>query len=62
MTLNEVGLAAAAYHGGMESDQRREVETRFQREDGLIVVATIALVSFALSVWLVQRAPAPMSG
>ena len=40
--LNEVGLAAAAYHGGMESDQRREVETRFQREDGLIVVATVA--------------------
>jgi ATP-dependent DNA helicase RecQ len=26
----------------MEADERRRVETRFQREDGLIVVATIA--------------------
>ncbi len=40
--LNEAGLAAVAYHGGMEPDQRREVEMRFQREDGLIVVATVA--------------------
>lgn len=40
--LNEAGLAATAYHGGMEADQRREVEARFQREDGLIVVATVA--------------------
>jgi ATP-dependent DNA helicase RecQ len=33
---------ALAYHGGMEADDRRRVETRFQREDGLIVVATVA--------------------
>jgi ATP-dependent DNA helicase RecQ len=33
---------AVAYHGGMEADERRRVEVRFQREDGLIVVATIA--------------------
>ncbi|QFQ87832.1 DNA helicase RecQ [Paracoccus kondratievae] len=40
--LNQSGLAATAYHGGMEADARREVEARFQREDGLIVVATVA--------------------
>ncbi|MEY4697544.1 MAG: helicase RecQ [Pseudomonadota bacterium] len=34
--------AACFYHGGMDPDDRRQVETRFQREDGLIVVATIA--------------------
>ena len=27
---------------GMEADERRRVEARFQREDGLIVVATVA--------------------
>lgn len=40
--LSEAGLAAIAYHGGMEAEARREVEARFQRDDGLIVVATIA--------------------
>ncbi len=40
--LREAGHAACHYHGGMEADHRREVETRFQREDGLIVVATVA--------------------
>ncbi|MBS3979569.1 MAG: RecQ family ATP-dependent DNA helicase, partial [Rhodobacteraceae bacterium] len=40
--LREARHEAVAYHGGMEADERRRVETRFQREDGLIVVATIA--------------------
>lgn len=40
--LNEARLPAVAYHGGMEAEARREVEIRFQREDGLIVVATVA--------------------
>ncbi|WP_420342869.1 DNA helicase RecQ [Paenirhodobacter sp.] len=40
--LREVGHPACHYHGGMEAEDRRLVETRFQREDGLIVVATIA--------------------
>lgn len=40
--LEEVGHAAVAYHAGMEALHRRAVENRFQREDGLIVVATIA--------------------
>jgi ATP-dependent DNA helicase RecQ len=40
--LSEAGHAAVAYHGGMEAHERREVERRFQQEDGLIVVATIA--------------------
>ncbi|MFN3993214.1 MAG: DNA helicase RecQ [Tabrizicola flagellatus] len=40
--LREAGHPAVAYHGGMEADVRRLVETRFQREDGLIVVATVA--------------------
>ncbi len=34
--------SAIHYHGGMEAEDRREVERRFQQEDGLIVVATIA--------------------
>ncbi|WP_299838089.1 DNA helicase RecQ [uncultured Jannaschia sp.] len=40
--LRDDGHAACHYHGGMEADDRRLVETRFQREDGLIVVATVA--------------------
>lgn len=34
--------AACFYHGGMEAEDRRRVEIRFQQEDGLIVVATVA--------------------
>lgn len=40
--LRTAGHAACHYHGGMEADDRREVEIRFQQDDGLIVVATIA--------------------
>ncbi|MCG6903543.1 MAG: DNA helicase RecQ [Rhodobacter sp.] len=40
--LREAGHSACHYHGGMDAEDRRNVETRFQREDGLIVVATIA--------------------
>ncbi|NNK77996.1 MAG: ATP-dependent DNA helicase RecQ, partial [Litoreibacter sp.] len=40
--LNEDGHTACFYHGGMDPDDRRIVESRFQREDGLIVVATVA--------------------
>lgn len=40
--LREEGHAACHYHAGMEAEDRRIVETRFSREDGLIVVATIA--------------------
>ncbi|KAB2886837.1 MAG: DNA helicase RecQ [Albidovulum sp.] len=40
--LAEAGHPACAYHAGMEAEARREVEARFQQEDGLIVVATVA--------------------
>ena len=40
--LREAGHSACYYHGGMEAEDRRIVETRFAREDGLIVVATVA--------------------
>ncbi|PID35314.1 MAG: DNA helicase RecQ [Rhodobacterales bacterium] len=40
--LATAGHHAVAYHAGMEPDRRREVERRFQQEDGLIVVATVA--------------------
>jgi ATP-dependent DNA helicase RecQ len=40
--LNAEGHSAVAYHGGMEADQRRHVESSFQQEDGLIVCATVA--------------------
>ncbi|NDR55501.1 DNA helicase RecQ [Aliiruegeria sabulilitoris] len=40
--LREAGHAACHYHGGMDAEARRDVEHRFQTEDGLIVVATVA--------------------
>ncbi len=40
--LGTAGHNARAYHGGMDADARRTVETLFQREDDLIVVATVA--------------------
>ncbi|MDE9451467.1 DNA helicase RecQ [Aliiroseovarius sp. Z3] len=40
--LRDAGHPAVHYHGGMEADDRREVERQFQQEDGLIVVATVA--------------------
>ncbi len=40
--LTAEGLSAVAYHAGLEPQMRREVERRFQQEDGLIVVATVA--------------------
>ncbi|MEM9971839.1 MAG: ATP-dependent DNA helicase RecQ, partial [Pseudomonadota bacterium] len=40
--LRDADHDALAYHAGMEPDRRREVERRFQTDDGLIVVATVA--------------------
>ncbi len=40
--LRDEGHLSCHYHGGMEPDDRRDVERRFQQEDGLIVVATVA--------------------
>jgi ATP-dependent DNA helicase RecQ len=40
--LREGGHAACHYHAGMDADDRRQVEIRFQQDDGLIVVATVA--------------------
>ncbi|MFN0113718.1 MAG: DNA helicase RecQ [Paracoccaceae bacterium] len=40
--LGEAGHDAIPYHAGMEAEARRRAETRFQRDDGLIVVATVA--------------------
>ncbi|MFZ1470340.1 MAG: DNA helicase RecQ [Paracoccaceae bacterium] len=40
--LKADGHLALAYHAGLDPEQRRFVETRFQRDDGLIVVATVA--------------------
>jgi ATP-dependent DNA helicase RecQ len=40
--LRGAGCSACHYHGGMDAEDRRIVEARFQREDGLIVVATVA--------------------
>jgi ATP-dependent DNA helicase RecQ len=42
VALREAGHSALYYHAGMEKDDRRLAEIRFQREDGLIVCATIA--------------------
>jgi ATP-dependent DNA helicase RecQ len=40
--LNDSGQKAIYYHGGMEAEDRRIAERRFQQEDGLIVCATVA--------------------
>ncbi|MBI1171032.1 DNA helicase RecQ [bacterium] len=40
--LREAGHSVLHYHAGMEAHDRREAELRFQQEDGLIVVATVA--------------------
>ncbi len=40
--MRDAGHAACHYHAGMDPDDRRRVEIRFQQEDGLIVVATVA--------------------
>ena len=40
--LRADGLNALCYHAGMDPAARRSAEARFQREDGLIVVATVA--------------------
>ncbi len=40
--LGQEGHSACFYPGGMEADDRRAVEERFAKEDGLIVVATVA--------------------
>src|SRR5262245_20534330 len=41
-TLNAHGFTALPYHAGMEMKAREENQRRFQREQGLIMVATIA--------------------
>jgi len=40
--LRADGVDALAYHAGLEAEQRSEVQDRFIREDGLVVVATVA--------------------
>ncbi|GFK92468.1 ATP-dependent DNA helicase RecQ [Fundidesulfovibrio magnetotacticus] len=40
--LSESGRDALPYHAGMEQAQRRENQTRFQQEDGVVMAATIA--------------------
>ena len=40
--LETQGIAALPYHAGMDADTRRRHQDRFQREDSLVMVATIA--------------------
>ncbi|MEO9648408.1 MAG: DNA helicase RecQ [Roseobacter sp.] len=40
--LSDAGHTALFYHGGMDAEDRRIAERRFQQEDGLVVVATVA--------------------
>lgn len=40
--LRSEGHSALHYHAGMDAEERRIAENRFQREDGLIVCATVA--------------------
>ena len=40
--LEKHGIRALPYHAGMEAEDRARNQERFQREDGIVVVATIA--------------------
>ncbi len=40
--LREAGVDAVAYHAGLPAAERLDAQTRFLREDGVVVVATIA--------------------
>ncbi|HEX5357487.1 MAG TPA: DNA helicase RecQ [Aquabacterium sp.] len=40
--LNEQGVSALPYHAGLDSSVRQKHQDRFLREDGLVMVATIA--------------------
>jgi ATP-dependent DNA helicase RecQ len=40
--LESEGVAALAYHAGREAETRRRHQQRFQRDDGIVMVATIA--------------------
>ncbi len=40
--LNDAGIAALAYHAGMDAGVRSRHQARFLREDGIVMVATIA--------------------
>ncbi|MEM1155446.1 MAG: DNA helicase RecQ [Pseudomonadota bacterium] len=40
--LRDQGLQALSYHAGMHTEERTEHQDRFLREDGIIIVATIA--------------------
>ena len=40
--LRGQGIAALAYHAGMDATSRNEHQLRFQREEGIVMVATIA--------------------
>jgi len=40
--LSEQGVVALPYHAGMDADTRNRHQARFQRDEGVVVVATIA--------------------
>ena len=40
--LSEQGVRALPYHAGMHADTRSDHQARFQREEGIVMVATIA--------------------
>ena len=40
--LNQQGIAALPYHAGLDSETRQRHQQRFLREDGIVMVATIA--------------------
>jgi ATP-dependent DNA helicase RecQ len=40
--LRRHGVSALPYHAGMSAEQRRENQQRFLREDGIVMVATVA--------------------
>ncbi|WP_027014331.1 DNA helicase RecQ [Comamonas composti] len=41
-TLSQAGIAALPYHAGLPAEMRQQHQDRFLREDGIVMVATIA--------------------
>ncbi len=40
--LRDAGIDAVAYHAGLPAAERQEAQTKFLRDDGVVIVATIA--------------------
>jgi len=57
--LQAQGVNALAYHAGLDAATRSERQARFQREDGMVMVATIAFAWHRQARRALRRTPRP---